>query len=142
MSILKSASLTLIGLLFTGFISIAAKPTPLIDTIPDANLLNGIKMIRNGKLAARERDSLKSVIVIYEERIRNYQKLIFNFETTVDKHNSKDSSRLAQIDFYKQEITIYKDLIAEYRKALQDQKQRHFKQMLIMALITVAAFII
>ena len=99
-------------------------------------------MIRNGKLAAQERDSLRAAVVVYEERIRNYQKLIFNFETTVDKHNSKDSSRLAQIEFYKQEITIYKDLIAEYRRALQDQKQRHFKQMLIMALISVAAFII
>ena len=142
MNILKLVVLPLIGLLFTSSTLIASTPTIPIDTIPDANLLNGIKMIRNGKLAAQERDSLRAAVVVYEERIRNYQKLIFNFETTVDKHNSKDSSRLAQIEFYKQEITIYKDLIAEYRRALQDQKQRHFKQMLIMALISVAAFII
>ena len=142
MNILKLTSLVLIGLLFTSSTSIAAKPTSLTDTIPDANLLNGIKMIKNGRLAAQERDSLKVAIGIYEERIRNYQKLIFNFETTVSKHNSKDSSRLAQIDFYKQEITIYKDFITEYRKALQDQKRRHIKQMLLMSILTVIAFII
>ncbi len=121
---------------------IAAQHTRNTDTIPDANLLNGIKYIRNGKLAAQERDSLRAAINIYDERIRNYQKLIFNFETTVKEHDTKDSTRLAQIAYYKQEVNIYKSIIAEHRKALQDQKLRHLKMMIILGVVTVSALIL
>lgn len=142
MTILKLARLALIGLLFISSTLTAAKSTHLTDTIPDVNLLNGIKMIKNGKLAAQERDSLRAAVSIYEERIRNYQKLIFNFETTVSKHSYKDSSRLAQLEFYKREVSIFKDLVAENRKALQDQKRRHNKQSFVLVLITVVALIL
>jgi len=104
--------------------------------------LNGIKYIKNGRLAAQERDSLKLVVNIFEQRIANYQKLIINFERTVKEHVTKDSARLAQIAYYKQEIQIHKDLIAEHRKALQELKRRSRLKIIFLSVLTVAALFI
>jgi len=104
------------------------------DTIPDANLLNGIRYIRNGKLAAAERDTLKVLSGIQEKRIMNYQNEIHNFEMTVREYQQRDTTRLAQIREYSKANDIYKIALTDTQKALKEQKKRNVRNLFLSGL--------
>lgn len=148
MNTIPSKLLLLIVLLFISFTSIASKSINLIDTtilradtIPDANLLNGIRFMRNGRLAAIERDSLRSLVSIQEKRIMNYQNQILNFEMTVREYQFRDSTRLAQNRELSKKASLYEVALSDSNSALKEQKRRNVRNLLfsglaILALIT------
>ena len=129
----------MISIAFTGIASksISHTDTTILraaDTIPDANLMNGIRYIRNGKLAAAERDTLKELVTVQQKRIMNYQNEIHNFEMTVRENNRRDSTRLAQIREYSKANDIYKITLTDTQKALKEQKKRNFRNVFLSGL--------
>lgn len=108
------------------------------DTIPDANLLNGIRYIRNGRLAAIERDSLRVLVGIQQKRIENFQNVILNFEKTVQEYKQRDTTHLAQIREYSKANDIYKIALSDSQLALKEQKKRNVRNLFLSGLAILA----